>query len=58
MKKEIHSNAERLASPEVRLKMLSGWLRNTKVTELIEAAKMLEFESTYILERLKSSEIK
>jgi len=58
LKKEIDTKAERLGRPEVMLKVMLDCLRKTDVSELIEAAQMLELESKYILERLKSSEIK
>ena len=58
LKKKLDARMEMLKVPSQRLKMMLGWLRASKVSAFVKAAKMLEAESGYILKRIKSPDIK
>lgn len=58
LKKEINDKSESLKDPVKRFKMMTQWLRGTKVTELLQAAQLMELSGDYILERVKSPERK
>jgi len=58
LKKEINSKCESLKDPGKRFKMMTKWLRETEVSELLQAAQTLELAGDYMLERLKSPERK
>jgi len=55
VKRNIDSKQEALKDPSRRLRMIIEWLRETKVAELVQSAGMLELESDYILQRIKSA---
>jgi len=58
LKKKIHRKMEELKDPAKRLKRMIGWLRETKMPELILAAEMLELAGDYFLKKLKSPNTK
>jgi len=58
LKEQIESKAAILESAGERFKIMIDWLQKTKENELLEVARMMEFESEYILERVKACETK
>jgi len=55
VKRNMGTKLEALKDPSRRMRMIIKWLRETKVTELVKSAELLEHESDYILQRMKSA---
>jgi len=58
LKKTIAGEAKTLQDPAGRLKIMTEWLRETKVKELLQAAQMLELDGDYIVKSIISAESK
>jgi len=54
MKKKLQSRLQALKGPVKRMETVLNWLRDSKVDELLEAAKMLESEAEYIIKKVQA----